>query len=179
MVFIAPYNPAWSEMFEEEKAHLYACVPVGLLRRIEHFGSTAIPGMAAKPIIDMLIEVSSLDETKEKIVPLLLAQRYEYFWRPTFGENIPPFYAWFIKRNARGARTHHLHMVERDFEHWDRLLFRDYLRAHPETAKKYQALKLRCAQESGGNRVDYTRRKSDFIEKVTHTAKEYFRDRET
>ena len=59
------------------------------------------------------------------------------------GDDIPPFYAWFIKRDSQGNRTHHIHMVEKDFEHWDRLLFRDYLIKFPDVAHEYHTLKLR------------------------------------
>jgi GrpB-like predicted nucleotidyltransferase (UPF0157 family) len=118
-VAIVPYDPAWPESFRQEKEHLLSCLPRELLRRIEHFGSTAIPGLAAKPIIDLLIEVTSLKETQARVVPVLEAKSYDYFWRPAMFDG-PPFYCWFIKRNAQGVRTHHLHMVEKHFEHWDR-----------------------------------------------------------
>lgn len=173
-VSLVPYDPAWPRMFADEKKHLLACLPSGLIRRIEHFGSTAIPGMAAKPIVDMLMEVSSLDETRVIIAPVLEAQGYDYFWRATHGAAGPPFYAWFIKRDAAGVRTHHIHMVERDFEHWDRLLFRDYLIEHPETAKEYENLKLALAREYPNGRIAYTVGKGEFVLKVTQVAKEFY-----
>jgi GrpB-like predicted nucleotidyltransferase (UPF0157 family) len=170
-VAIAPYNPAWPQMFDQEKTHLLACLPRELIRRIEHFGSTAIPNLSAKPIIDMLVEVTSLEETKRLIVPVLEAQGYDYFWRLSWGDDMPPFYAWFIKRDAHGTRTHHIHTVEQHFEHWDRLLFRDYLRERPELAEAYQALKYRLAQEYPKDRVAYTQGKTEFIARVTQMAK--------
>ena len=146
-ISITPYDPRWPTSFRREKEHLYACLPSNLLVRIEHFGSTAVPGLAAKPIVDMLVEVRDLQATRNRIVPILEAQGYDYFWRPTFGDDGPPFYAWFIKREPGTAvRTHHIHMVEGDFaEHWDRLLFRDYLIEHPKLAKEYEQLKIRLA----------------------------------
>jgi GrpB-like predicted nucleotidyltransferase (UPF0157 family) len=173
---IVPYNPAWPEMFEQEKKHLLGCLPGDFIRRIEHFGSTAIPNLYAKPIIDILVEVTSLEETKKKIVPILKSQGYDYFWRPSFGDDIPPFYAWFIKRDSKGNRTHHIHMVEHDFEHWDRLLFRDYLIEHPEAAKEYQDLKLHLAENYPNDRVRYTKEKSEFVVKITKLAKCYYRN---
>ena len=136
-VAIVPYNPEWLAMFQHEKEHLLSRLPGELIRRIEHFGSTAVPNLAAKPIVDMLAEVTSLEETRSKIVPLLESQGYDYLWRPTWGESTPPFYAWFIKRDSdTGIRTHHIHMVERQStDHWDRLLFRDDLIAHPQVAR--------------------------------------------
>jgi GrpB-like predicted nucleotidyltransferase (UPF0157 family) len=173
-VSVVPYEPAWPRMFEEEKRHLLDCLPQDLIRRIEHFGSTAIPGLAAKPIVDVLVEVSSLQETKARIAPVLEAEGYEYFWRATHGESGPPFYAWFIKRNSSGVRTHHVLMVESDYEHWDRLLFRDYLIDHPKTAKEYEALKLALARDYPNDRVAYTRGKTEFVVRVTQVAKEHY-----
>ena len=173
-VEIRPYDSRWVQLFEEEKAHLLTCLPAELIRRIEHFGSTSVPGLAAKPIVDMLVEVTDLEQTKERIAPILEAQGYDYFWRPTHGDDGPPFYAWLIKRDPRtNARTHHIHMVEggEEFaEHWDRLLFRDYLIAHRDVAKEYERLKTRLAAESPRDRVAYTRAKTEFIERVTRMA---------
>jgi GrpB-like predicted nucleotidyltransferase (UPF0157 family) len=172
-VQIVPYDPAWPARFQEEKAHLLSCLPSDLVVRIEHFGSTAVPGLAAKPIVDILVEVTDLPETKARIVPILDAQGYDYIWRPTHGDDGPPWYAWFIKRDPKtGARTHHIHMVEADFaEHWDRLLFRDYLIEHPQAADEYAALKQRLASASPTDRAAYTRGKGEFIERVTEKAK--------
>ena len=175
-VDIAPYDPAWAESFRREREHLQSCLPNDLIGRIEHFGSTAVPGLAAKSIVDILVEVSDLQATRVHIAPLLEAQGYEYFWRPTHGDDGPPFYAWFIKRNPQtGTRTHHIHMVEGDFtEHWDRLVFRDYLIEHPEVTREYENLKVGLACASQRDRVAYTRGKTDFIVKVTEEAKRYY-----
>ncbi|MGB7115113.1 MAG: GrpB family protein, partial [Anaerolineales bacterium] len=98
-VDVVPYDPRWPELFETERRHLLSCLPPDLVKRIEHFGSTAVPGLPAKPILDILVEVTSFDETKLRIAPILEAQGYDYFWRPSFGDDTPPFYAWFIKRD--------------------------------------------------------------------------------
>jgi len=174
-VVIHPYDPAWPESFREEKEHLLSCLPGDLIRRVEHFGSTAVPGLAAKPIVDMLVEVTDLSATRVRIAPVLEALGYEYLWRPTRGDDGPPFYAWFIKRDRRtGARTHHIHMVEHDFsQHWDRLLFRDYLIAHPGVAAQYSALKSRLADASPRDRVAYTEGKTEFVTRVTAEAKRH------
>ena len=170
-VVIVPYDPEWPALFLEEKEHLLTCLPRELIGRIEHFGSTAVPGLAAKPIIDMLVEVTSLDEARRRIVPILESQGYDYFWRPMWDDDTLPFYAWFIKRDSKRKRTHHIHMVESHFEHWERLLFRDYLTAHPNVAREYQRLKMRLAAEYPNDRVAYTKGKTDFIMRVMETAK--------
>ena len=174
-VSLVPSNPAWRRMFEEEKRHLLNCLPPELIRRVEHFGSTAIPKLAAKPIVDILVEVTSLEETKRSIVPILEAQGYDYFWRPTRGDDVPPFYAWFIKRDSTGKRTHHIHMVESDFEQWDRLLFRDYLIERPDIAREYETLKLSLAHDYAKDRTAYTEAKTEFIVRVTEEAKAHYK----
>jgi GrpB-like predicted nucleotidyltransferase (UPF0157 family) len=166
-VSIVPYDPRWPEFYRQERDHLRACLPTTLVGRIEHFGSTAIPGLAAKPIVDMLVEVTDLQATQTQIVPVLEARGYDYFWRPTndTGDGLP-FYAWFIKRTASGARSHHIHMVEAHFPHWESLLFRDYLIAHPEIAQEYLRLKLDLAAAYPNDRTAYTNGKSEFIARI-------------
>jgi GrpB-like predicted nucleotidyltransferase (UPF0157 family) len=175
-VAVVPYDSRWPELFRREKEHLLSCLPGELIRRIEHFGSTAIPGIAAKPVVDVLIEVSDLDATKARIAPILESQGYDYFWRPTSGDDTPPFYAWFIKRDpVTRVRTHHIHMVERQFQnHWDRLLFRDYLIEHPPVAAEYEELKLRLAGAYPNDRVAYTAEKTAFVLRVTEEAKRFY-----
>ncbi|MFH1023520.1 MAG: GrpB family protein [Planctomycetota bacterium] len=170
-VAVVPYDPRWPELFQQEKEHLLKCLPRDLVRRVEHFGSTAVPGLPAKPIVDILVEVADLGETRRRIAPLLEAQGYDYFWRPTWGDDTPPFYAWFIKRDQHQNRTHHIHMVEKHFDHWDRLLFRDYVIKRPEIAAEYAALKRELARAHPHDRVAYTKAKTDFITRITAEAK--------
>lgn len=167
---LVPYDPQWPARFEEEKAHLLSCLPKDIITRIEHYGSTSIPGLIAKPVVDMLVEVPDLHQVKEVVPPILEPQGYDYFWRPTRGDDGPPFYAWFIKRDGAGARTHHIHMVEPHFEHWDGLIFRDSLRSHPEMASEYAALKTRLAEQHSCDRVAYTLAKTEFVRKVLDLA---------
>jgi len=174
-VTIVPYDAAWPELFRQEAEHLRACLPPQLIRRIEHFGSTAVPGLAAKPIIDLLVEVTSLRAARAEIAPILEAQGYDYFWRPTMGDDGPPWYAFFIKRDQSGVRTHHIHMMTRRpvFQvHWERLLFRDYLIANSAVAAEYDQLKKRLASAHPNDRVAYTVGKTDFILRVMARAKQ-------
>lgn len=174
-VTLAAYDPHWPELFRREAAHLRSCLPARLIGRIEHFGSTAVPGLASKPIIDLLVEVRSLRAARTKIAPILQAQGYDYFWRPSFGDDVPPWYAFFIRRDERGTRTHHIHMITRRMtfrEHWERLLFRDYLIAHPQTAREYERLKAELAAAHPNDRAAYTAGKTAFIRRVTAQAKQ-------
>ena len=103
---------------------------------------------------------------------MLDLQGYDYIWRPTSGDDVPPFYAWFIKRDrTTGARTHHIHMVEAGFPQWDALFFRDYLADHADVAREYEALKIRLAAAHPNDREAYTRGKTDFVSRVTEHAK--------
>jgi GrpB-like predicted nucleotidyltransferase (UPF0157 family) len=175
-VAVVPYDPSWPAAFRRERDHLTSCLPSDLLGRVEHFGSTAVPGLAAKPIVDMLVEVTDLEATKTRIAPILESQGYDYFWRATHGDDGPPFYAWFIKRDPRtGARTHHIHMVEKRFtEHWDRLLFRDYLIERPDVAREYELLKAQLAAAFAHDRIGYTQGKREFVDRVTQQAKQHY-----
>jgi len=172
---IVPYNEKWTLMFKKEKKFLIKYLPPELIKRIEHFGSTAIPGISAKPVIDMLVEVTSLEETKKRIVPLMEKAGYDFFWRPAFDDDRPPYYAWFIKRNDKGIRTHHIHMVEKNFDHWDRLFFRDYLIKFPDIARQYDKLKLKLSKDHPDDRIAYTKGKTEFVVKYTDLAVEYFK----
>jgi len=176
-ISIVPYKPIWPQMFKDEADFLRRKLPLNLIKRIEHFGSTAVPGLSAKPIIDILVEVTSSEETKKLIVPILEAAEYEYFHRPAFGDYGPPYYAWFIKRNVEGKRTHHIHMVESDSVLWDRLYFRDYLKEFPKVAKNYNDLKIKLSKRYPNDRVKYTEGKSEFILKITKKAKEYYKSK--
>lgn len=170
-VLIVSYDTAWPTLFEKEAEFLRRKLPASVVTGIKHFGSTAVPGLAAKPIIDMLVEITSLEETKKQIVPLLEAAGYDYFWRT----DVSPAYAWFIKRDSKGSRTHHIHMVEADSKLWERLYFRDYLREFPEEAKRYEDLKRYLSEQYPNDRLAYTEGKTDFVVAVTEKAKRYYR----
>jgi len=173
-ISISPYNPAWPVMFLEEAEFLRCSLPTELLGRIEHFGSTAVPGLAGKPIVDMLVEVTSLEETQRQIVPILESRGYDYFWRT----DVDPPYAWFIKRDRVGKRTHHIHMVEFDSRIWDALYFRDYLKEFSDESQRYDELKRSLATRYPKDRVAYTKGKTEYIREVTERAKHYYATQE-
>lgn len=165
-VALVPYDPIWPERFEDEKVHLLACLPDGMITRIEHYGSTSIPGMTAKPIVDMLVEVPDIEATRRVVAPILEEQAYDFFWRPLGENDGPPHYPWFIKRDGSGNRTHHIHMVEADSSLWEGLIFRDYLRDNPDQAAAYLRLKQSLAEKFPDDRIAYTVGKTDFIRKT-------------
>ncbi|MBT5095147.1 MAG: GrpB family protein, partial [Halobacteriovoraceae bacterium] len=123
IVEIEPYDDEWPEHFKKEAQALMSVLPEEQLLEFHHIGSTAIPEMPAKPIIDIGVMINSFDEAKEKIVPVMQEKGYEYCWRT---DRQPPFMT-FIKTDSSGKRTHHVHMAEEEHNFWDRLYFREYL----------------------------------------------------
>ena len=163
---VVPYDPGWPEQFEIEKAHIQAAAAPFLLR-IEHIGSTAVPGLAAKPVIDILIAVTSLGDDVHFIPPLeSLGYVYIQKHEAVFPQRR---YLHLIRENRHLV---HLHMVEETSDFFrDQLLFRDYLRAYPETAAEYAALKLELAQRYRDDREAYTDAKGEFIQGILMLAR--------
>jgi GrpB-like predicted nucleotidyltransferase (UPF0157 family) len=165
---IVEYDPRWPALFEEEAARLRAVLDRDLILGLEHFGSTAIPGTAAKPIIDILIAVRSVVEARDRFVEPLRALDY-VFWaenpktdRLFFVKGMPPY---------GPRRTHHVHVCEKEGEQWQRLPFRDYLRTHPDEAARYTHLKRELAVRHRTDREAYTAAKSAFVEEILVKAK--------
>lgn len=167
-VVIVSYDTAWPALFEAERDRITAAIGLHITC-IEHIGSTAVPGLAAKPIIDMMIGLRSLDDASATIKPLT-ALGYTYV--PAHETSMPER-RYFSKGrdNVEGA-SHHIHMVVEGGAFWKRhLLFRDYLRAHPQDAAAYGVLKLRLADQYRHDRAAYTDAKTDFITAVEAKAR--------
>jgi GrpB-like predicted nucleotidyltransferase (UPF0157 family) len=163
-VEIIPYDPAWTTLFATEAENLRAILDPGQIIGIEHFGSTAVPELAAKPIIDILIAVKSLAHAKSAMVEPIIALGYAYWAenpktdRMFFVKGMPPY---------GERRTHHVHITEPDGEMWRRrLLFRDHLRGDPEEAHRYEALKRELAARYPDDRERYTDAKTEYVEAV-------------
>lgn len=163
-VEIVPYDPAWPGLFATEVKQLRGVLDPELVLGIEHFGSTAVPGLAAKPIIDILIAVRSLAQAKAAMVEPLRALGYVYWAenpktdRMFFVKGMPPY---------GERRTHHVHVTEPGGEMWRRrLAFRDYLRADPVEAYRYETLKRELAARYPDDRERYTDAKTEFLEAV-------------
>jgi len=160
-VVIVPFRAEWAERFVEQRERLlvlFAPEPV----RIEHVGSTSVLGLAAKPIVDMMLGVRRLADVERRI-PVLEADGWEYV--PEH-ERIFPDRRFFARPVPR-PRTHHLHAVEVGTDFWrDHLAFRDHLRTHPADAEAYAALKRELAARYGHDREAYTEAKGDFVRSV-------------
>lgn len=158
-VVIAAYDPHWPIHFETERAalaNLFRDVPL----RIKHIGSTAVPGLGAKPIIDIMLGVDALGEVEIRIPPIE-ALGYEYVQQ--FEDKLPE--RRYFRKMARGCRTHHLHCVELTSGFWsDHLAFRDLLRADSELARDYHQLKCELAERYGEDLDTYAAAKTNFIQ---------------
>jgi GrpB-like predicted nucleotidyltransferase (UPF0157 family) len=165
-VEIMNYDPGWEAAYRAAKESL-AQVFRDTECWIEHSGSTAVPGLAAKPIVDMMLGIRDLTEIETRI-PAIEALGYVYL--PELERERPE--RRFFKRDEAGIRTHHVHGVEFDLEFWrDHILFRDYLRCHHVIAAEYQMLKLRLADRFRYDTEGYTLAKGEFINKVLAAAR--------
>jgi GrpB-like predicted nucleotidyltransferase (UPF0157 family) len=158
-VRIVPYDPTWPLSFEAERAALADLIAPWLAGPIEHVGSTAVPGLAAKPVIDIMVGVRELEASRPAITELA---RLGYCYFPYHAEIMH----WFCKPSP-AHRTHHLQLVPWMSPLWvDRLAFRDLLRTHADVAADYAALKRRLAAEHEFDREAYTDAKTPFVEWV-------------
>ncbi len=158
-VQLVSYNPRWHDEFEAEAQRLRKIIGKQA-KDIQHIGSTAIPGIHAKPLIDICVAIDSLEQVNE-LIPKLVDAGYEYM-----PERITPERAFFPK-GPREQRTHHLSFVLAGSKEWhDVISFRDYMRSHPEAAKEYDALKAKLATQFADDRYAYTAAKESFIDSI-------------
>ncbi len=165
---LVSYDTKWPAMAAEEMNVLQAILPKNQMIDMQHVGSTAIVGMAAKPIIDIQVAVKSLEDAKVIMVPILQKIGYEYW-----SENPDPTRLFFVKGMPPFGekRTHHVHVVEQDSLHWrNKLIFRDYLQTHPLFAKEYETLKFKLAKKYVYDREKYTDEKANFVKQVLNLA---------
>ena len=165
-VVIANYNPDWPAYFEEERAPLAAAFGHYALD-IQHVGSTSVPGLAAKPVIDIAVATEDYP-LPDKVISRVVALGFEHM-----GEYGIPRRHYF-RRGSNGTYAVHVHALERTGDEYIRhLLFRDYLRAHPERARAYEQLKRHLAETVGEDRHVYTDMKTDFVLETLRMAEEW------
>lgn len=164
-VHIQAPDPEWPARFEEEKARLLAALP-GRFVVIEHFGSTAVPELSAKPIIDILAGVERIEDADALLEPLCALG---YTTSAEFNATLTD--RRWLMRQANGRRTHHLHVAVIDTPRWrDQIRFRDLLRRDPQLRGTYLALKERLAREHREDREAFTDAKAEFIQAALRTA---------
>jgi GrpB-like predicted nucleotidyltransferase (UPF0157 family) len=171
---IEPSNPDWIKLFNEEKQNLQKILGAQVALRIEHFGSTAISNLAAKPTIDILVEIPKSMDVSDEIIDTMKLHNYDYILR----NDSPPPYMMFVKGyTPQGfeGQCYHIHMgPATHIGLWDRIYFRDYLRDNERTAKEYELLKIELAEKYTYDREKYTGGKAVFIKKITAIAKQKY-----
>ena len=164
---IVPYDPSWPSAFAAEQARIAGALQA-LALRIDHHGSTSVPGLAAKPIIDIQVSVARLEPMDAYRVPL---SQLSYVHVPPRDDAFCPFF----HRPAAWPHTHHIHVVTAGgAEERATLAFRDYLREHPDVARTYESLKRRLAPQHSAadfaSRQAYADAKTEFVSRVTDQA---------
>lgn len=172
-IILKDYNKDYPKWFEIEKKILLESFETGTIIRISHIGSTAIPGIISKPIIDILMEISSQSNivqitSRLKDMNWILMNSAE---KPIFKQTYNKGYT----KHGFSEKVYHLHVRYEDA--WNELYFRDYLIEHPEIAKEYADLKLHLKEEYEHNRDAYTDAKGEFVRHYSEVAKEEYGDR--
>ncbi|MDR1864049.1 MAG: GrpB family protein [Bacteroidales bacterium] len=171
-VIITPYNPEWAAWYEEERNNLLTLLEEETVR-ISHIGSTAVKGLAAKPTVDMLLEITEVaDITKvtDKLISggwLIMAQSEAPKLRFSFNKGYTP--------DGFADKVYHLHVIRKNDP--DELYFRDYLIAHQDVAKEYEKLKYGLKEKFEHHRDGYTEAKTEFISAQTKAARQEYKKR--
>ncbi len=169
-IIIVDYDPNWPKVYEVERDRILRVTDRSILA-IEHVGSTAVIGLGAKPIIDIIAAVEKLSIGRTLIDPLVQQLGYSYI--PEHEAAFPN--RLYLQKHPIDAPQFHLHLVELNSDHWiDHLLFRDYLRDHPDTAQEYDRLKRKLAARYKFDRDGYVDAKTDFVRSVLKKAKQQF-----
>lgn len=162
-VILRKHHREWVDAFELERSNLKNLFGNTAID-IQHIGSTSIPGLVAKPIIDILMTVKSLSVV-ENIRPTLENVGYEYRGNGSDDRQI------LFAKGPEELRTHYLHITEHGSPVWNNdIAFRDYLRTHPETVSAYEKLKKKLATQYADKRGDYTAGKAEFIQSILKVA---------
>jgi GrpB-like predicted nucleotidyltransferase (UPF0157 family) len=159
-VNVCSYSPSWPVLFEQEAAVLRSRLHPWLVGGVEHIGSTAVPGLAAKPILDMLAGIRDLDEARAAI-PVLRQMGYRH------ADHRPHEALWFYKQPGEDyeQRTHQLHLTRVDSALWrQRLAFRNALRRDAALLREYESLKQDLSRRVA--LAEYTHGKRDFVARV-------------
>jgi GrpB-like predicted nucleotidyltransferase (UPF0157 family) len=164
-VHLREHDPAWASAFRIERQRLEVQLP-GSFIDVQHVGSTSVPGLVAKPVIDILAGVESMAAADALVAPIC---RIGYTTSAEFNATLSDR-RWFM-RWAHGHRTHHLHVVVHGSTAWhEHLQFRDALRTDPGLLARYRELKQQLALRHAGDREAYTQAKSSFVRAVLDAA---------
>ena len=160
---IVPYDPAWRAVYAAAREEILGVMPIRPLL-VEHIGSTAVPGLAAKPVIDIVVLVAEMGPAHAAMPGL---EQIGYEFRPEVSNAMRLF---LRRRAAGGERTHHLHIHTDQADVSRHILFRDRLRADADTRQAYEALKRDLANRHAGDREAYAKGKDGFVDAVVLAA---------
>jgi len=165
------HNPKWAAIFELEKNKIEQKLGTTLVLRTEHFGSSSIPKLKSKDIIDILIEIPTEFLFNDSLIEKMKALDYEFFRQPGIGPDYMIFVKGFLT-NGKKAQKFFVHMTQGNhIEMWERIYFRDYLRINSDLAHQYENLKCELVKKHSKNRIDYRIGKTAFVKKITELAK--------
>ena len=170
-VILIEYNPEWPKWYAEEKAKLEYLIGTKSIARISHYGSTSVPGLVAKPTVDILLEIKGETDIN-KLIAALSSPEYICLNEAALTLPTPPPHLIFLKGylpDGFAEKVYHIHV--RYLGDPDELYFRDYLAAHPETATEYAMLKVKLHKSFEHDRDGYTKAKTVFIREVTEKAR--------
>lgn len=169
-IALEPHNPAWKTWYEQEAEQICRAVGRQNILRLSHIGSTSVPGLLAKPTVDILLEISEETVLEEMLAGL---ERAGYLYAPQ-PQKPAPHMMLMKGYTLRGFASKVFHLHVRYLADQDELYFRDYLRAHPEAAAEYAALKEQLGQRFRHDRDAYTDAKGAFVAEITQLARAAF-----
>ena len=173
-IILSEHKSEWFDEYLKEAKYLVENIGKENVIRISHFGSTSVPGLLAKPTIDILLEITELTENNSQaFIDKVISLGYNYTYQPSNPLPHMMFMKGYTPRGFEG-QVYHLHVRYRG--DWDELYFCAYLRKHPEVAKEYGDLKLRLIKDFEHDRDGYTNAKTEFIRKYTLLARKEFND---
>jgi GrpB-like predicted nucleotidyltransferase (UPF0157 family) len=161
-IVLSEYQPIWKDRYYEEKKVIFEAIGTHNIVRIHHIGSTAVPGLLAKPTIDILVEIEDATDTSS-LISAMQECGYRYLKQP---ENPPPKMMFIKGYTPEGFAGQVFHVHVRYQGDWDEIRFRDYLIDHPDVARKYGELKKRLKDLHEHDRDAYTSGKTKFIRRV-------------
>jgi GrpB-like predicted nucleotidyltransferase (UPF0157 family) len=173
-VVLSEYNFEWPKWYAEEKERLIGLIGSENIVRIEHIGSTSVPGLVSKPTVDILLEITESADI-ERLISNLPESEYVCLRQQTIPTYDRVLFLKGYTDTGFAEKVFHIHV--RNSGDWDELYFRDRLISHPDTAKEYGELKLRLLKDHKHDRDRYTETKSEFVLKYSAIAKQEFHDR--
>lgn len=163
---ISQYDPDWPKLYEQERQLIEKNINPALFSRMEHFGSTSVPGLSSKNTIDILMAVDFDDTSSLKIIEQMKKIGYDFNWQNEGTSRHMVFIKGYDPEEPK-QQTYHIHAAPENHSLWNRIHFRNYLITHPEVAQAYEKRKRSLANRYKHERVEYRIAKTEFIKEIT------------